>query len=50
MNIVSIRKEPEYLEMAISYFQDKWATPESMAVYDDCIRKCIDAENILEIK
>ena len=47
MKIVSIRKQPEYLEKAISYFQEKWATPESMAVYDDCLRCCIDAENPL---
>lgn len=47
INIVSIRNQPEYLERAICYFQDKWATPESAAVYDDCIRKCMDAENPL---
>lgn len=47
MNIVSIRKQPEYLEKAIRYFQEKWATPESAAVYDDCLRRCIDAGNPL---
>ncbi len=45
--IVSIRTQPEYLERAIRYFQDKWATPESMKVYDDCFRKCIVADNPL---
>lgn len=47
MKIISIRLQPEYLERAIRYFQDKWATPESMAVYDDCLRKCIAAGNPL---
>lgn len=46
-SIISIREQPEYVEKAICYFQDKWATPESMAVYDDCIRKCLHAENPL---
>ncbi|MDE6160825.1 MAG: GNAT family N-acetyltransferase [Muribaculaceae bacterium] len=47
MEIISVRTQPEYLEQAISYFQDKWATPESMEVYDDCLRKCIVADNPL---
>lgn len=47
IDLISIRKRPEYLERAIRYFQDKWATPESMGVYDDCLRNCIDADNPL---
>lgn len=47
LGIISIRTQPEYLELAIRYFQDKWATPESMMVYDDCLRKCIVADNPL---
>ncbi len=47
MEIISLRKNPEFLESAIVYFQEKWATEDSMAVYDDCMRHCIDAANPL---
>ena len=47
LDIISVRSQPEYLEWAIRYFQDKWASPESMKVYDDCLRKCIVADNPL---
>lgn len=47
LDIISIRTQPEFIEPAIHYFQDKWATPESMEVYDDCLRQCIVADNPL---
>ena len=47
MTTISVRQLPEYLDWAIAYFQEKWATEKSMPVYDDCLRNCIDAENPL---
>lgn len=42
-NIISLRKHPAYLSHAIAYFQDKWATPESRIMYEDCLTRCIGA-------
>ncbi len=47
MTTISVRQLPEYLDRAIAYFQEKWATEKSMPVYNDCLRNCIDAENPL---
>ncbi|HOS70111.1 MAG TPA: GNAT family N-acetyltransferase [Bacillota bacterium] len=47
MEVISIRKSPEYKDRAIKYFQSKWASPDSMKVYDDCITNCITAPSPL---
>jgi len=47
MKVVSVRKHPEYKNTAIKYFQSKWASPNSMMVYEDCISNCINSSNRL---
>ena len=47
MDIISIRKSPEYKDSAIQYFQSKWASKESLMVYEDCITNCITTSNPL---
>ena len=47
MDIISIRKQPQYLEKAIAYFQDKWAGNVNKMIYDDCLKHGIDASNPL---
>ncbi len=46
MNIISIRQHPEYKDLAIKYFQEKWQSvlPE---IYEDCINHSIDAKSPL---
>ena len=42
--IVSVRENPVYKEQAIEYFQKRWASENSMLVYEDCISHCIGAK------
>lgn len=44
MKIISIRNQPEYANIAIKYFQDKWANENSMKIYSDSIINCITAK------
>jgi GNAT superfamily N-acetyltransferase len=47
MEVISIKKSPEYKDKAIKYFQSKWASTNSMKVYDDCITNCITTSSPL---
>jgi len=47
MKIISVKESPEYKNKAIKYFQDKWASKESLMVYEDCINNCIITSNPL---
>lgn len=40
--IISIHENPQWTDQAIAYFQAHWASEDSMAVYDDCIRHTTD--------
>lgn len=43
MHIISVRDNPDFKDLAIKYFQNKWANENSKMVYEDCITHCIDA-------
>lgn len=47
MRIISIKDSPQYRELAIKYFQSKWASPNTMKIYEDCITNCITTANPL---
>lgn len=47
VKVISIKKDFEYKDRAIQYFQSKWASEKSMKVYDDCITNCITSTNSL---
>ncbi|MDD4279543.1 GNAT family N-acetyltransferase [Candidatus Sumerlaeota bacterium] len=47
MKVISVREHSQYARQAIAYFQKRWATPDSMAVYEDCIIHCIGSDSPL---
>lgn len=47
MNIISVKESPKFKDKAIQYFQSKWATGDSLMVYEDCISNCITTTNSL---
>jgi N-acetylglutamate synthase-like GNAT family acetyltransferase len=49
MRIINVREHPEYMEQAITYFQNKWADENSMKVYEDCIAHSITTDSPLPI-
>lgn len=45
IRIFSLRETPEKLHEITAYFQQQWASEDSMAVYEDALRRCIGAKN-----
>ncbi|WP_148134346.1 GNAT family N-acetyltransferase [Candidatus Formimonas warabiya] len=41
MRIISVKESPEFKDKAIQYLQSKWASPDTLMVYEDCIANCI---------
>lgn len=46
MNIISVRENPEYKNIAIEYFQRSWKSVLPV-IYEDCITHSIEAKNSL---
>ncbi len=46
MNIISLRRQPEYKEQAIKYFQYSWPEVDPL-IYENCIHHSIDAQQAL---
>lgn len=42
MRIISVRENPEYLDLAINYFQNSWPIV-SPIIYEDCIKNCVNS-------
>ena len=47
MDVLSLRDCPEQMERFIAWFQDKWATPDSVMVYRNCMEHCIGSPSPL---
>lgn len=47
MDIISVREHPETKDEMIQYFQAKWASENTMKIYEDCISHCITAASPL---
>lgn len=47
MHVESVRENPNLTKDAIIYIQSKWANPNSLKVYEDCISNCIHSNNSL---
>ncbi len=47
MKIISVRENPEYKDIAIQYFQEKWANENTKIIYEDCISNSTTTNNPL---
>lgn len=45
--IISVREHPELSGEIIAFFQRHWASEDSMAVYENCIRSCLTSDSPL---
>ena len=45
--IYSLREHPQQMTAVIAYFQQQWASEESMMIYDDALRRTPGAKNPL---
>ncbi|MCL2559873.1 MAG: GNAT family N-acetyltransferase [Turicibacter sp.] len=49
LNVINVRKQPEYKEQAIAYFQKRWGNRSNKKVYEDCILNSIVTDNPLPV-
>ncbi|EMH4080935.1 GNAT family N-acetyltransferase [Serratia ureilytica] len=47
MDMISVRQAPELAPRAIAYFQQHWATAETLMMYEDAINRSLGAANPL---
>lgn len=47
LKVISIRENNEYTQTAIKYFQEKWGSPDTLIIYEDCISNCITSKTPL---
>lgn len=47
MRVISVKEEPKYLEEALQYVQEKWASKESMLLYQDCFLNMCNTDSPL---
>ena len=47
IELFSVREHPELADDMIAFFQRHWATKESMKVYENCIRSCLETDSPL---
>ncbi len=47
MKILSVRDHHDKKSMILEYIQSKWASENTMKVYEDCIESCLTTESPL---
>ena len=49
MNVINLRKHPQYKDQAIAYFQQTWGSEASKPLYADCIARSLTTDSTLPI-